>query len=257
MISVCERSAYRRITVYNMGEITQAINMNNELLEFAERYNSITATMKDLCLRAARLASYNRSQFMKYVVDCMGLSRSTATQLINAGQLYTANYKLLDMSYTKVVELQPVKEQLNEYFEDIGTDEDYAAEVLEKKTQKQIRQSVKEFLNKGRNQLTNLDGDEPETRGAPEEDPVEVVSIDCTVDYLEIKSTVEMIKAYLSEFTTQEGEGRIIEADDVRICKSIIGNLDLLMKRVRTIIKEGGMSFEDYYTEDEREVNFE
>lgn len=241
-----------------MGELTQAINMNNELLEFAEKYHSITETMKDLCLRAARLARYNRPQFMKYVVDVMGLSRSTATQLINAGELYTANMRLIDMSYTKVVELQPVKEQLTEFFEDIGTDEDYAAEVLEKKTQKQIRQCVKDFLNKGRDQLTNLDGDEPETRGAPEkEDPDEIVLIDCTVDYLEIKGTVEMIKAYLSEFTTPEGEGRIIEADDVRMCKSIIGNLDLLMKRVRTIIKEGGMSYEDYYTEEEREVNFE
>lgn len=240
-------------------EIIVNVNGNKITLEsFASDYQAINGNITDLCIKAHYLASKDRATFMEYVTKTMGLSRTSAVQMINAGDIYVETVtKLLPVSYTKVAELTPVKEQLTEYSDFIG-----GFENLYDKTQKEIRESVKAFTNDAQEQLTNLDDDETtedETSDTESGDTEsgEVVITDVTTDYLEIKGTVEMIKAYLSEFTDADREGVIIDKYDVRLCRAFIGNLDLLMSRVRSIIKEGCLSYTDYDTVEEREVNFE
>lgn len=241
-------------------ETALEVNVNGTMItlaEFEHDYNSINNNITELCIKAHHLAQFNRKVFMDYVINNMGLSRTSAVQMINAGDIYVGTGEsLLPVSYTKVAELTPVKEQIDEYSEYID-----GLESLHDKTQKEIRESVKAFISLANEQLTNLDEDIPEeveeiedVEETPEEVEEIEESIDVTADYLECMGTIEMIKAYLSEFSVKDSEGLIIDSDDVRLCKSFIGNLDLLAKRIRTIMDEGGLSYSDYTASDESEV---
>ena len=221
------------------------------LSDFTEGYSRVNKDITRLCISASYLAEFNRPVFMEYVQNTMGLSRSTAVQMINAGDIYRATEeRLLPVSYSKIAELSPVKEQIDNYLEE------YNEEFVETHTQKEIRQSVKDYLKEGKEELTNLDGDEEaeETDSNTPEDNTEVTVIDVTADYLEIKGTVNMVKAYLSEFTESEAEGICIDKDDIRLCKSLIANMDLLISRVHNIIKDGGLSYTEYNPTDDKEV---
>lgn len=232
------------------------------LSEFERDYNTINSNITDLCVKAHYLAQFNRQVFMEYVTKQMGLSRTSAVQMINAGDIYVdTGASLYPVTYTKVAELTPVKEQINDYYDYIG-----GVASLYDKTQKEIRESVRSFNNTAIEQLTDLDEEETsEGEETTENDELsgeltvtdEREPIDVTTNYLEIKGTVEMIKAYLTEFTYADSDGIIIDKDDVRLCKSFIGNLDLLMSRVRSIINDGGLSYTDYDPTSESEVNFE
>lgn len=235
-------------------------NTTVSLSEFERDYNAINNNITDLCVKAHYLAQFNRQVFMEYVTKQMGLSRTSAVQMINAGDIYVdTGASLYPVTYTKVAELTPVKEQIDEYYDYIG-----GVASLYDKTQKEIRESVRAFNSTATEQLTKLDEDEETTEETTEnaEDlsgELEVTDerepIDVTTNYLEIKGTVEMIKAYLTEFTYADSDGIIIDKDDVRLCKSFIGNLDLLMSRVRSIIDDGGLSYSDYDPTDESEVS--
>lgn len=239
-------------------------NTTVTLSEFERDYNAINNNITDLCVKAHYLAQFNRQVFMEYVTKNMGLSRTSAIQMINAGDIYVdTGASLYPVTYTKVAELTPVKEQITEYYDYIG-----GVASLYDKTQKEIRESVRAFNSTATEQLTNLDDDEETTEGEETTENTDDLSgelevtderepIDVTVDYLEIKGTVEMLKAYLSEFVYADSDGIIIDKDDVRLCKSFIGNLDLLMSRVRSIINDGGLSYTDYDPMDESEVNEE
>lgn len=227
------------------------------LSDFTEGYSRVNKDITRLCISASYLAEFNRPVFMEYVQNTMGLSRSTAVQMINAGDIYRATEeRLLPVSYSKIAELSPVKEQIDNYLEE------YNEEFVETHTQKEIRQSVKDYLKEGQEELTDLDGDEEaeETEEIPDsesKDNTEVEVIDVTADYLDIKGTVNMVKAYLSEFTDSDAEGICIDKDDIRLCKSLIANMDLLMSRVHNIIKDGGLSYTEYSPTEDKEVQFE
>jgi hypothetical protein len=224
------------------------------LSDFTEGYSRVNKDITRLCISASYLAEFNRPVFMEYVQNTMGLSRSTAVQMINAGDIYRATEeRLLPVSYSKIAELSPVKEQIDNYLEE------YNEEFVETHTQKEIRQSVKDYLKEGQEELTDLDGDEEaeETDSNTPEDNTEVTAIDVTADYLEIKGTVNMVKAYLTEFTESDAEGICIDKDDIRLCKSLIANLGLLMSRVHNIIKDGGLSYTEYSPTEDKEVQFE
>ena len=126
------------------------------LSEFERDYNTINSNITDLCVKAHYLAQFNRQVFMEYVTKQMGLSRTSAVQMINAGDIYVdTGSSLYPVTYTKVAELTPVKEQINEYYDYIG-----GVASLYDKTQKEIRESVRSFNNTAIEQLTDLDEEE-------------------------------------------------------------------------------------------------
>ena len=234
-------------------------NTTVSLSEFERDYNAINSNITDLCVKAHYLAQFNRQVFMEYVTKQMGLSRTSVVQMINAGDIYVdTGASLYPVTYTKVAELTPVKEQINDYYDYIG-----GVASLYDKTQKEIRESVRAFNGNAVDQLTKLDEDSTEGEETTENDELsgeltvtdEREPIDVSSEYQEIEGTVEMIKTYLTEFTYADSDGIIIDKDDVRLCKSFIGNLNLLMSRVGSIINKGGLSVSDYTAENESEVN--
>lgn len=136
---------------------------------FAQNFRTTASAMNHLCVQAAILANFNRPVFMEYVTTKLGLSRSTAIQMINAGELYQQDHALLvaGIGYSKVVELAPVKEQLDDFYGWLDTDGG-AVEELSKRSQKTIRDNVKYFLSLGTKQLEQP---EPEPEPEPEEEP--------------------------------------------------------------------------------------
>ena len=85
-------------------EITVNVDGNTITLEtFANDYQAINGNITDLCIKAHYLANKDRMTFMEFVTKTMGLSRTSAVQMINAGDIYVeTTTKLLPVSYTKV-----------------------------------------------------------------------------------------------------------------------------------------------------------
>lgn len=140
---------------------------------FAQNFRTTASAMNHLCIQAAILANFNRPVFMEYVTSKLGLSRSTAIQMINAGELYQQDHALLvaGIGYSKVVELAPVKEQLDDFYTWIDTDGGAIAE-LSKRSQKTIRDNVKYFLSLGTKQLEQPEPEpEPDPEPEPEQEP--------------------------------------------------------------------------------------
>lgn len=164
---------------------------------FAQNFRTTASAMNHLCIQAAILANFNRPVFMEYVTTKLGLSRSTAIQMINAGELYQQDRALLvaGIGYSKVVELAPVKEQLNDFYGWIDTDGG-AIEELSKRSQKTIRDNVKYFLSLGTKQLEQPEPEqEPEPEPEPEQDNdfycIDTDSI--TIIYNELAAIIERV----------------------------------------------------------------
>ena len=163
------------------------------LTGFAQNFRTTASAMNHLCIQAAILANFNRPVFMEYVTTKLGLSRSTAIQMINAGELYQQDHALLvaGIGYSKVVELAPVKEQLDDFYTWIDTDGGAITE-LSKRSQKTIRDNVKYFLSLGTKQLEQPEPEQdPEQEPEPEQDDFYYIDTDSiTVIYEELSTII-------------------------------------------------------------------
>ena len=161
---------------------------------FAQNFRTTASAMNHLCVQAAILANFNRPVFMEYVTTKLGLSRSTAIQMINAGELYQQDHALLvaGIGYSKVVELAPVKEQLNDFYGWVdGDGGGGAVEERSKRSQKTIRDNVKYFLSLGTKQLEQPAPDpEPEPEPEPNNDFYYIDTDSITIIYDELSTII-------------------------------------------------------------------
>lgn len=165
--------------------------------------------------------------------------------IVNAGNLYILQEGLHDISYTKVAELAPVREQIDDYIEYAG-----GVEEIQKATQSELRKKVKDYIKLAQDQI--ISEDDIQVSSNTKDDNIVVNS-----DYMEIKGTVEMIKHYLAEFADSTSEGVIIDSNDVKLCKAHIYNLDMMMQRVRSILDDNNIPYTDIPIYEEGSVEFD
>lgn len=231
--------------VYDIAIRDSAGNVVLDLDMFKEHYLHTTDCMKELCIEAARLAEVDSKHFRDYVLYQLHMSRSAYNMIVNAGNLYILQEGLHDISYTKVAELAPVREQIDDYIEYAG-----GVEEIQKATQSELRKKVKDYIKLAQDQI--ISEDDIQVSSNTKDDNIVVNS-----DYMEIKGTVEMIKHYLAEFADSTSEGVIIDSNDVKLCKAHIYNLDMMMQRVRSILDDNNIPYTDIPIYEEGSVEFD
>lgn len=188
------------------------------LTAFVNLYNDTARTMTELCVMASKLAKVDRKTFKEYVTTNLALSLATVSVMIKAGDLYNNHTELLEMNYTKVYELQPVNEQLDEFVETVG-----GYEALKPMSQVDIRNNVKNFLKEAdeENGMTEDTEDTEDNTEDTEEQTPDLIDhslldgLQFTVDYLGALS-----------------EGDELDADDIQSFRYIIKTITKIVKGV-------------------------
>ena len=204
----------------NKETVTEIVTSDGTTLnQFCELYNNVAHSMTELCVIASKLAKVDRKTFRDYVVNNLSLSASTISVMIKAGDLYNNHTELLEMNYTKVYELQPVNEQLDEFVETVG-----GYEALTPMTQKEIRGKVERYLKEAdeENEIEESEGEESEgeENEVEENDPV---LDDKTIDGLQ----------FAIDYLSSLNEGDELDADDVKSLKYITETIKKVIKEVK------------------------
>lgn len=114
--------------------------------KFDEAYTTAGDSMRDMCILAYQICGDDKDAkqlFQKHVVNDLGMSKSTATQLVATGGIYTTYPDTQIMSHTKCAELLPVRNDVNAFLDAVELD----IEELNTLTQVKIREKVKNYLN--------------------------------------------------------------------------------------------------------------
>ena len=209
------------------GDQTEIIVTNSAgeviatLTNFSRHYRECGENLKNLCVEASLLSDFNWQVFRDYVTCILGLSRVTAVQMINAGHLYREREDLICFTHTKVVELVPVREQLEYFFEYIGE----GPEELSTKSQKDIRDKVKGFTDHCRKQLRSLEEDYAnEFEEAASEDPEE-----------EAEEPGQMIRETWAEvynFLDELKPGKVISKADAENIRNLLYSMQCIYNQI-------------------------
>lgn len=164
-----------------MKEITNTSNSNEvvtlnktKLNSFKAELTKVTKSMTKLSILAFQLASTPETKklFIEEVGK-MGMSRATAYALINAGHAIDTRKSLENTEYSKVAEIGKIDmiEDNIEVFE--GEIETPIEEYAGKKSQKEIRNDVKNFNKYGTITPPTEESEPDETESEPEQDTTE------------------------------------------------------------------------------------
>lgn len=189
-----------------MKEITNTSNSNEvvtlnktKLNSFKAELTKVTKSMTKLSILAFQLASTSETKklFIEEVGK-MGMSRATAYALINAGHAIDTRKSLENTEYSKVAEIGKIDEiESNiEVFE--GEIETPIEEYAGKKSQKEIRNDVKNFNKYGTITPPTEESEPDETESEPETETTS--ETDIVSDLQRIQTMLE----YVTSKTTDE-----------------------------------------------------
>lgn len=114
--------------------------------KFDMAYTSAGNSMRDMCILAYKICGDDKDAkqlFQKHVVNDLGMSKSTASQLVTTGGIYILNPYTQIMSHTKCAELIPVRNDVDAFLDSIELD----IEELNSLPQVKIRELVKNYVN--------------------------------------------------------------------------------------------------------------
>ena len=206
----------------NKETTTEIVSVDGtSLTEFVKLYNDTARTMTDLCVMASKLAKVDRKTFKEYVTTNLALSPATVSVMIKAGDIYNNHVELLEMNYTKVYELQPVNEQLDEFIETVG-----GYEALKPMSQSDIRNNVKNFLREADEENGMIDNTE-ETEDENKTEDTEEQTPDL-IDH----SLLDGLQ-FTADYIGGLSEGDELDADDIQSFKYIIKTITTIIKGVK------------------------
>ena len=159
----------------NEQENKEVVTLNKtKLNSFKAELTKVTKSMTKLSILAFQLASTPETKklFIEEVSK-MGMSRTTAYALINAGHAIDTRKSLENTEYSKVAEIGKIDmiEDNIEVFE--GEIETPIEEYAGKKSQKEIRNDVKNFNKYGTITPPSEESEPDETESEPEQDATE------------------------------------------------------------------------------------
>ena len=192
-----------------MKEITntenkEVVTLNKtELNSFKAELTKVTKSMTKLSILAFQLASTPETKklFIEEVGK-MGMSRTTAYALINAGHAIDTRKALENTEYSKVAEIGKIDELENniEVFE--GEIETPIEEYAGKKTQKEIRNDVKNFNKYGTITPPTEESEPDETESEPEAE---------TTSETDIVSDLQRVQTLLESVTGKTTDEEFID----------------------------------------------
>ena len=192
-----------------MKEITntenkEVVTLNKtKLNSFKAELTKVTKSMTKLSILAFQLASTPETKklFIEEVGK-MGMSRTTAYALINAGHAIDTRKALENTEYSKVAEIGKIDELENniEVFE--GEIETPIEEYAGKKTQKEIRNDVKNFNKYGTITPPTEESEPDETESEPEAE---------TTSETDIVSDLQRVQTLLESVTGKTTDEEFID----------------------------------------------
>lgn len=209
-----------------MEEITntEVVTLNKtKLNSFKAELGKVTKSMVKLSKLASELATDKETKkLFIQEVSKMGMSRATAYSLINAGRAIHEREILEQVDYTKTAEIGKIEliDYNMEVFE--GEIKLPIEEYANKKTQKEIREDVKNFNQYGTITPPVTEENEPdETESEPEQDETETSS--------NISKLAQAFKLLESVFESEENED---------IIRMVHGAMDYITEATNLIERE-------------------
>lgn len=196
--------------------------------KFDKAYTTAGNSMRDMCILAYQICGDDKDAkqlFQKHVVNDLGMSKSTATQLVATGGIYTTYPDTQIMSHTKCAELLPVRNDVNAFLDAVELD----IEELNTLTQVKIREKVKNYVNPPKDtqdtQDTAQDAQDTEettqdtqdttqdAQGTQETENPRVVELENRVKYLLTlcKGAHEMLTKIDNEYELDENDTKVLK----------------------------------------------
>lgn len=207
--------------------------------KFDKAYTTAGNSMRDMCILAYKICGDDKDAkqlFQKHVVNDLGMSKSTASQLITTGGIYFLNPYTQIMSHTKCAELIPVRNDVDAFLDSIELD----IEELNSLPQVKIRELVKNYVKPS--QATAQDAQDAQdteettqdtqdvqdttqdTQDAQETENPRITELENRVKYLLTlcKGAHEMLVKIDNEYELEE--------DDIKVLKFEIKSLATALK---------------------------
>ncbi len=188
---------------------TNVVELNKtKLNSFISAYKSAEKSTAKMSILAVEICIDKPStkKFIEYIDAELGLNRTTAYSLINAGKVIKAREELTNESYSKLAEIGRIEnvceENINLYEEAVkkAYDVEDLKDYIETTAQKKIREDVKDFNEYGE---ILIEVEAEETTAEAEETTEEVEAP--TTDIEKINNIIKMISE-LANASEDEGE---------------------------------------------------
>ena len=223
-------------------ELTKVVETTEEIIvttldkklvnKFDKAYESAGKSMRDMCILAYQICGEDkdaRALFQKHIVDDLGMSKSTASQLVSTGGIYTNYPDTQIMSHTKCAELLPVRNDVTAFLDSVEMD----VVELNTLTQAKIRDKVKSYLNPQDDTQDTQDApqdaqdiqDTQDAQDAPQDaQDARVKELESKVKYLQacVRLSYDVLKSLNDTYEFDE--------DDTKNVKSILKDLTKAVK---------------------------
>ena len=183
--------------------------------KFDKAYITAGNSMRDMCILAYQICGDDKDAkqlFQKHVVNDLGMSKSTATQLVATGGIYTTYPDTQIMSHTKCAELLPVRNDVNAFLDAVELD----IEELNTLTQVKIREKVKNYLNPTQATQDTAQDTQDTTQNAQDTQETEnprITELENRVKYLLTlcKGAHEMLVKIDNEYELDENDAKVLK----------------------------------------------
>ena len=212
------------------------VELNKELVEkFDNAYITAGNSMADMCKLAYQICEEDkeaRKLFTKHIVNDLGMSKATASQLVNTGAIYIKYPDSQALSHTKCAELLPVKDKVDDFLDAIEMDFSELATL----SQTTIRDKVKKFVNPElekndtKEEATGDNSEEAtEATGETSESAVNTEALIKSVKYLFnlVKLAGDTLKTLDNEYDLEEVDSKKIQGLVKELEKASIKHLDI------------------------------
>lgn len=133
----------------NTEIVTIELTATKEFKKFDKLYKTTGDNMREMCRLAHTIVNGDNERkhlFIEHIM-ALGMSKSTGSNLLLAGRIYSANSNLIEMSHTNIVELRKVASDVTgELNEDFYEKTNTTPEKLVAMSQKRVRETVNKYL---------------------------------------------------------------------------------------------------------------
>lgn len=141
---------------------------------FDKLYTGTQNAMWKLAEMAFELSLDDLTGFRAHCINDLAMSKGTVSKLISSGEIISEMKRvgLTTNNYSVVYELNPVKEQMDEYSNELANTVD---KPFSEMTLREVRESVKHYFGEDENTIEepNEPDEEPAKDNEPDEEPAE------------------------------------------------------------------------------------
>lgn len=210
----------------NTEIVTIELTATKELKKFDKLYKTTGDNMREMCRLAHTIVNGDNERkhlFIEHIM-ALGMSKSTGSNLLLAGRIYSANSNLIEMSHTNIVELRKVASDVTgELNEDFYEKTNTTPEKLVAMSQKRLRETVNKYL-------ADEDDEDEDATEETSEDATEETSEELNVDINPLLDALNMAITTLDIIDTRYNAD--MEKDDLKLIHDTLYEMKRAIKTV-------------------------